>query len=110
VSDLQLPPARTPRDELADATAHGHIYLRRLVRAQLGLSMVSLVAFGGIVGVLPLIVDKVPWLMRTTLFGIPVGLLLVAVPLYPFFASIGWLHQRRADALDEEFRALVRDE
>jgi hypothetical protein len=28
-------PSRTPGDELADATAHGGVYLRRLVRAQL---------------------------------------------------------------------------
>ena len=25
---------RTPRDELAEATAHGGLYLRRLIRAQ----------------------------------------------------------------------------
>ena len=41
---------RTPRDELAEATAHGGLYLRRLVRAQLALSLLALVAFAGILG------------------------------------------------------------
>lgn len=107
---MSSPPPRTPRDELADATAHGQLYLRRLVRAQLGLALVSLVAFGGIVGALPMLLDRVPWFADAHVFGAPVGLVLVAVPLYPLFVGIGWVHERRADALDEEFRALVRDE
>ena len=38
---------KTPRDELAEATAHGGLYLRRLIRRQLGLSVLTLIAFGG---------------------------------------------------------------
>lgn len=101
---------RTPRDELADATAHGQVYLRRLVRAQLGLSLLALVAFGGIVGVLPLIIETIPWLGRARLVGIPLSVLVIAVPPFPLFAGIGWIYRRRADALDDAFRALVRDE
>jgi hypothetical protein len=101
---------RTPRDELADATAHGHVYLRELVRAQLSLSLIALVAFGGVVGVLPLILATVPWLGHVHLAGVPLSVLLLVIPPFPLFVAIGWLYRRRADALDEVFRTLVRDE
>jgi hypothetical protein len=58
---------RTPRDELADATEHGGLYLRRLVRAQLSLSMLALVAFGGLVGALPRALYLLPGLQHVTL-------------------------------------------
>jgi hypothetical protein len=106
-----LPPGggrrRTPRDELAEATAHGGLYLRRLVRAQLALSVLALVAFAGILGSLPLLLYLAPGLARVTFAGLPLPVLLVAVPLFPLFVGLGWLYQRRADALDEAFRDLV---
>jgi hypothetical protein len=104
------PPAtgrRTPRDELADATAHGGVYLRRLVRAQLTLSLLALVAFAGILGSLPLLLYLAPGLRTISLVGVPLPIVLVAVPLFPLFVGLGWLYQRRADALDEAFRDLV---
>ncbi len=98
---------RTPRDELAEATAHGDVYLRRLVRAQLALSISALVAFIGLLGALPLLLILVPHLASVSIVHIPLPLLLVAVPLFPLFVAIGWTYQRRADALDEAFRELV---
>lgn len=97
---------RTPRDEIAEATPVGELYLRRLRRRQLRLSLLALVAFGGLVGALPLVVLALPEL-RTPVLGIPLAVLLVVVPPYPLFLAIGWLHQRRADALDEDFRRVV---
>lgn len=98
---------RTPRDELAEATAHGGLYLRRLVRAQLALSLLALVAFAGILGSLPLLLFLAPGLQRVSLFGLPLPVLLVAVPLFPLLVGLGWIYQRRADALDDAFRDLV---
>lgn len=106
----ERPPLRTPSDELADATAHGGVYLRRLVRAQLALSLVALVAFGGLLGSLPLTLLLVGRLQQITLGGIPVADLLVAVPPFPLFVVIGAVYRRRADALDDSFRTLVRGE
>ena len=34
----------------------------------------------------------------------------LAVPLFPTFVAIGAIYHRRADALDESFRDLIRDE
>jgi hypothetical protein len=98
------------RPELAEGTAHGAVYLRRLRRAQLGLALVSLVAFGGLVGALPLVLYLMPSLSHTELLGIPLAILLVVIPPFPLFVVIGWLHQRRADGLDAAFRAVVDED
>ena len=98
---------RTPREELAEATAHGQVYLRRLQRAQFGLSMLALVAFGAVFGVLPLALYLLPHFDRVQLFGIPLSLWILVVPMLPVFLMIGWLYARRADALDDSFRDLV---
>ena len=104
------PPAdsRTPRDELADTTAHGALYLQRLRQRQLTLSILALVAFGALVGVLPLAIDLLPALRRIHLLGVPVAIWLVIVPASPVFLALAVLYTRRADTLDEDFRELVR--
>ena len=51
---------RPPREELAEATAHGHVYLRGLQRTQLTLSLLALVAFGAVFGVLPIALYLLP--------------------------------------------------
>ncbi len=96
------------RDELADATQHGGLYLRRLVRAQLGLSLLALAAFGGLVGGLPLAVYLLAGLQHTTLFGIPLSLLIILWPPFPLLVAIGALYTSRAEALEEAFRELVQ--
>lgn len=98
---------RSPRDELAESTAHGHVYLRRLRHAQLNLSLLALTAFGAIFGVLPIALYLLPELHRTHLFGVPIALWIMIVPLMPLFVVIGWLYARRADALDDAFSDLV---
>lgn len=100
---------RSPRDELADRSALGDVYLRRLVRAQLSLALLSLVAFGGIVGGAPLALALMPFLREWQLLGLPVALWLLLAPL-PFLVAVGWVHQRRADALDEAFAELLRED
>ena len=98
---------RSPRDELADATAHGGLYLRRLIRSQLSLSVVALVAFGGIVGALPLALLLLPGLQDVHVLGVPLPILIVAWPPFPLFIAIAVIYERRAQALEESFRDLV---
>ena len=98
---------RTPRDELADTTAHGGLYLRRLIRSQLGLSVLTLVAFGGFLGSLPLALYLLPGLMEVDVLGVPVPVLAIVVPPFPVFVAFGWLYARRAQALEQAFRELV---
>ena len=104
--DASIP--HTPRDELADATAHGEVYLRRLRQAQLALSITALITFGALVGILPIVLYLLPVLQRTELLAVPLPIWLLLVPLSPLFLVIAVLYARRADALDESFRELVR--
>jgi hypothetical protein len=101
---------RTPRDELAEATAHGGLYLRRLIRRQLGLSLITLVAFGGFLGSLPLTLYLLPGLQDVYVLGVPLPLLAIVLPPFPIFVAFGWLYRRRAEALEQEFRELVGPE
>jgi O-antigen/teichoic acid export membrane protein len=101
---------RAPREELAEATPHGDVYLARLIRAQLRLSLLALGAFGGLVGSLPLLFLLWPSLQDVDVFGVPLPLMILVVPLFPLIVVIGLLYQRRADALDEAFRDVVSHE
>jgi len=98
---------RTPRDELAEATAHGGLYLRRLIRAQLSLSTVALVTFGALIGALPLALLLLPGLQDVDVLGVPLPIFVIAWPPFPLFIAIAVLYARRAAALEESFRDLV---
>ena len=104
---MSRPPRRLPRDELAESTAYGGLFLRRLIRSQLSLSVAALVAFGGIVGSLPLALYLLPGLQDVELLGVPLPILIVALPPFPLFIAIAALYVRRAAALEEAFRDLV---
>jgi O-antigen/teichoic acid export membrane protein len=101
---------RTPREELAEGTPHGEVYLARLIRAQLRLSLLALGAFGGLVGSLPLLFLLFPELSEIQPLGVPLPVLILVAPLFPLIVVIGLLYQRRADALDEAFRDVVSRE
>lgn len=101
---------RTARDELAEDTAYGELYLTQLRRAQLELSLLGLLAFGGVVGSLPLLFALVPALAHFALLGVPLAAWVVAAPAFPVFVVIGAVYERRANALDESFRDLIRGE
>jgi hypothetical protein len=100
----------TPREELAEGTPHGDVYLARLIRAQLRLSLLGLGAFAGLVGSLPLVFLLFPSLHDVQPLGVPLPVLVLVAPLFPLIVVIGLLYQRRADALDEAFRDLVSRE
>jgi hypothetical protein len=94
---------------LAETTAHSLLYLARLRHAQLLLSVLALIAFGGFVGALPLILFLLPRLQRVDVLGVPLPLLLMLTQ-FPLFVAIGWLYERRADDLDDAFRDLFSED
>jgi hypothetical protein len=100
-------PPRTPRDELAEATPHGVLYLRRLRHAQLTLSVLAVVAFGGMLGALPLALYLLPGLADVRPLGVPLPVWLVAVPPFPIFVCFGIAYERRARGLERSFREIV---
>lgn len=98
---------QSPRDELAEGSAVGDVYLRRLVRAQLTLSLTALATFGGVVGALPLLLLLLPELVDVRPLGVPLPIVLVGAPAFAGLLAIGIVYQRRADALDVAFGELV---
>ena len=96
------------RRELGEATSHGQLYVDRLRSAHLTLSGVALVAFGGLVGALPLVALAWPSIESRSVAGVPLGVLLLLAP-YPVFVVIGAVYARRADGLDDTFSALMDD-
>jgi hypothetical protein len=107
VSERRRVRVRPPREELADGSALGAVYLRRLIRAQLSLSLLTLVTFGALLGGLPLMLLLLPGVADVDVLGVPLSLLLVGVPMFPFLVALGWLYQHRADALDVSFGELA---
>jgi uncharacterized membrane protein YhaH (DUF805 family) len=100
----------TAREEVREATAHGGLYLRRLRRAQLSVSLLALVVFAGLVGALPLVILLVERLRDIEVFGVPATVGLVVVPPYVLLVALGWLYERRANGLDSAFRELLDDD
>ena len=100
----------TAREEVREATAHGGLYLHRLRRAQLGVSLLALVVFAGLVGALPLVILLVERLRVIELLGLPMAIGLVIVPPYVLLVALGWLYARRANGLDAAFRELLDDD
>jgi hypothetical protein len=100
----------TAREEVREATAHGGLYLRRLRRTQLSLSLQAFVVFAGLLGALPLVILLVERLSDVELLGLPVAIGLVVVPPYVVLVALAWLYERRANGLDAAFRELLDDD
>ena len=66
-----------------------------------------LIAFGGIVGALPLALLLLPGLQDVFVLGVPLPIVIIAWPPFPLFIAIAILYARRAAALEESFRDLV---
>lgn len=83
------------------------MYLHELMRLQLMVATAGLIAFAGVIGALPLALLTLPGLIKSSIFGIPVWLVLLGPPPFLLFIGIGIVYRRRADLLDAEFAELV---
>ena len=72
--------------------------------------MLGLLAFGGVVGSLPLLFALLPALAHVAVVGVPLAAWMVAAPAFPIFVMIAVVYERRANALDQSFRDLIREE
>ncbi|MEV6811189.1 hypothetical protein [Micromonospora sp. NPDC051296] len=94
--------------ELTQQTRVGDALVRGLVRAQLALALqlsaVVLVGLGG----LPWLFAIAPALGRTTVLGVNLPWLLLAVLSFPFLAAVGWTYVRLAERNEQDFTDLVQ--
>jgi hypothetical protein len=100
-----------PRSRLGDVheqTALGGIYLRSLLREQLGLAGRVLVLMVVTLGVLPLVFHLWPDLAHRQVLGIPISWLVLGVLVYPFLLLLGWRYVRRVERNERDFAELVR--
>lgn len=100
-------PARRRLDELADQTELGDVFIRSLIRAQLGLALQVLAVLVALLGGLPLLFDLVPAAGRTEIGGIPVPWLLLGIATFPLLVLLGILYVRQAERNEREFTELV---
>ncbi|WP_307833216.1 hypothetical protein [Pimelobacter simplex] len=110
------PPRHTPAGRAAsrlgdvrEQTALGDVYLRSLLRAQLGLAVRLLVLLAVTLGVLPLAFHLWPSLSDVRPLGLPLPWLLLGVLVHPFLLLLAWRYVRRAERNERVFADLVSD-
>ncbi|WGY02376.1 hypothetical protein QI633_01155 [Nocardioides sp. QY071] len=110
------PPRHTPSGRAAsrlgdvhEQTALGDVYLRSLLRAQVGLAVRLLLLLGVSLGVLPLAFHLWPSLSGIELLGIPLPWLLLGVLVHPFLLLLAWRYVRSAERNERVFADLVSD-
>lgn len=97
-----------PRGHQIDAeTRLGEIYLGSLLREQLRLAALSLLALAVAVGSLPLVFWLAPGLAEVRLWGLPLPWVLLGVAVYPFLVLVGWRYVRAAERNEDDFVDLV---
>lgn len=88
-------------------TPVGDVYLRSLLREQLGLAarVIGLVALT--LGVVPLVFHLWPELAAREVVGLPLAWLVLGVGVYPFLFLLGWRYIRRVERNERYFAELV---
>lgn len=94
-------------EEIDAQTSVGEIYMRSLIRSQLRVAIVVLLAVGVGVGGLPLLFWFVPAATAVDIFGVPLAWLLLGVVVYPTLVAAGWLYVRQAEHNERQFSELV---
>lgn len=100
----------TPSSRHIDAaTRLGEIYLSSLLREQLRLAAISLLALTVGVVSLPLVFWLLPSLADVRWFGVPLPWLLLGLAVYPFLVLVGWRFVRAAERNEADFTDLVEN-
>jgi hypothetical protein len=93
--------------ELAESTPVGDLYLRSLMRSQLGLSLRVLTVFVTLFLGLPLLFYVAPSLSNDKVFGVSLPWVILGVAMYPVLLALAWVYNRSANRIDDEFIALL---
>jgi hypothetical protein len=93
--------------EIDAQTQLGEIYMTSLLRAQLRLTALVIVAVVVLIGGLPLAFRLVPTVMDTQVLGMPLSWVLLAFVVYPVLFALGWLYVRAAERTEQDFADVV---
>ncbi len=97
----------TITSEIDAQTQLGELYMSSLLRAQLRLATLVLLAVGVLVAGLPLLFLLVPGLVHVQVLGMPLSWVLLAFAVYPFLVFLGWRYVRAAERNERDFTALM---
>ena len=93
--------------EIDAQTQLGEIYMTSLLRAQLRLAGLVVVALAVFVGGLPIAFRVLPGLVSQRVLGMPLSWVLLAFAVYPFLFVLGWLYVRAAERNERDFTDVV---
>ena len=101
------PRPRTARSEIDAQTQLGAIYMASLLRTQLRLALVVLLAVLVLLAGLPRWFELAPSLKDVDVVGMPLPWVLLALVVYPFLFLLGWFYVRRAERNESAFSDVV---
>ena len=107
------PPRRSPTGrasrlgDVHEQTALGDVYLRSLLREQLGLAGRVLAVVALTLGIVPLVFVLWPDLAEVEVAGLPVAWVLLGVAVHPFLLWLGWRYVHRVERNERYFADLV---
>ncbi|MGH3471004.1 MAG: DUF485 domain-containing protein [Nocardioidaceae bacterium] len=99
----QIEPVR----EIDEQTKVGEIYIRSLMRSQLRLAVVVLVALALGLGGLPILFSYVPSVTNSHLFGVPITWVVLGFCTYPVLLLLAWFYVRQAERNERHFTDVV---
>jgi hypothetical protein len=97
----------TGASEIDAQTDIGELYMTSLLRSQLRLAVLVLLALVVLVAALPVLFLLAPGLLDTQVLGMPVPWVLLAFAVYPVLLGLGWVYVRAAERNERDFTDVV---
>ena len=97
----------TGASEIDAQTNIGEIYMTSLLRSQLRLAVLVLLALVVLVAGLPVLFLIAAALLDTQVLGMPVPWVLLAFAVYPVLLGLGWVYVRAAERNERDFTDVV---
>jgi uncharacterized membrane protein (DUF485 family) len=97
----------TGASEIDAQTDIGEIYMTSLLRSQLRLAVLVLLALVVLVAGLPVLFLLAPGLLDAQVLGMPVPWVLLAFAVYPVLLGLGWVYVRAAERNERDFTDVV---
>jgi hypothetical protein len=94
--------------DLHEGGPYGDVLIAGLIRAQLGLTLGFLSLTIAVIGSFPLLATLFPGLLRITVDGLPLTLVVLGVAIYPVLVILAWGYVHLAERLERRFGELLR--
>jgi len=96
-----------PRREISAMTPIGTVFVRTLVRSQLGHAASVLAGMVVVIGALPLVAALLPGVLSVRILGVPLAWAFLAGAAFPLIFAAGAWYVRAAERTEQQFVDLV---